>query len=129
MPYDGMFAQALHLLQNGYNYWFDLADIQSLETHVETFMVPQSEEEIIPTYFSPVKMEDVGSTFLTLAEISAKVVTYGNLKKNPDPRRLGAIMTKLGFEKTRMGHNKRCGYYVREHTQPELEQMRHPEVF
>lgn len=88
-----------------------------------------SEEEIIPTYFSPVKMEDVGSTFLTLAEISAKVVTYGNLKKNPDPRRLGAIMTKLGFEKTRMGHNKRCGYYVREHTQPELEQMRHPEVF
>jgi len=56
-------------------------------------------------------------------------VMDGNLKKNPDPRRLGAIMTKLGFEKTRMGHNKRCGYYVREHTQPELEQMRHPEVF
>ena len=129
MPYDGMFAQALHLLQDGYNYWFDLADIQSLETHVETFMVPQSEEEIIPTYFSPVKMEDVGSTFLTLAEISAKVVTYGNLKKNPDPRRLGAIMTKLGFEKTRNGHNSTRGYYVREHTQSELERLRHPEVF
>lgn len=129
MPYDGMFAQALYLLRNGFNYWFDVAEIDSLEQHVDAFMVPTSEEELIPIYFSPAKLEDAGSTFLTLAEISAKIVAFGCLKKNPEPRRLGAIMTKLGFEKSRNGHNGTRGYYVREHTQSEIEQLRHPEIF
>ena len=129
MPYEGMYAQALRLLQDGFNYWFDLTDIQQLEEHVETFMVPENEEDLIPVHFSPARMEDVGSIFLTLSEISAKIVTYGNLKKTPDNRRLGAIMTKLGFEKERRGHNNRCGYYVREHTEAEKERLRHPEIF
>ena len=129
MPYEGMYAQAMHLLQSGFNYWFDLADIQSLEEHVETFMVPQSEEDIIAVHFSPAKAEEAGSVFLTLGEISAKIVTYGNLKKSPDNRRLGAIMTKLGFEKERKGRACRRGYYVREHTQDEIERLRHPEIF
>ena len=80
-------------------------------------------------HYSPAKLEDAGSTFLTLAEISAKIVSFGCLKKNPEPRRLGAIMTKLGFEKERSGHGGRRGYYVFEHTQSEIERMRHPEIF
>ena len=48
---------------------------------------------------------------------------------SPGNRRLGAIMTRLGFEKERRGHNKRCGYYVREHTEAEKERLRHPEIF
>ena len=129
MPYDGMYAQALHLLRDGFNYWFDLADIQALEHHVDEFMVPQSEEELIPLYFSPARMEDDGSVFLTLAEISAKICAYGNLKKNPDNRRLGNIMGKLGFVKERRGHACIRGYYVREHTEAERERLRHPEIF
>ena len=43
--------------------------------------------------------------------------------------RLGAIMTKLGFKKERKGHESRRGYWVREHLQPEIDQMRSPEVF
>lgn len=129
MPYDGMFAQALYLLQNGFNYWFDLDDIQSLEQHVETFMIPTSEEELIPIYFSPARLEDAGSKFLTLAEIAAKIVAYGNLKKSPDPRRLGAIMTKLGFTKERIGHGGRRGYYIIEHTTAEIERLHNPEIF
>ena len=129
LPYDGMFAQAYYLLQNGFCYWFDIDDIRSLEHHVEAFMVPTSEEELIPIYYSPARLDDPGSKFLTLAEISAKIVAFGNLKKSPDPRRLGAIMTKLGFTKERIGHDKRRGYYVREHIQSEIEQMHQPDVF
>ena len=44
-------------------------------------------------------------------------------------RRLGAIMTKLGFEKSRKGHNNLRGYYVVEHTQSEIEKIHNPEVF
>ena len=129
LPYDGMFAQALYLLRDGFNYWFDEADIRAIEHHVEAFMVPTSEEELVPLYFSPARQGDTGVTFLTLAEISAKISMWGNLKKNPDPRRLGAIMTKLGFTKERSGHGGRRGYYVREHLQSEIDQMRHPEIF
>lgn len=129
LPYDGMYAQAVYLLQNDFNYWFDLNDVHSLSQHVETFMITPSEEELIPIYFSPARMEDAGSVFLTLAEISAKISSFGNLKKNPDPRRLGAIMTKIGFVKSRSGHNSTRGYYVREHTQSEIEQAHNPDVF
>jgi hypothetical protein len=129
LPYDGMYAQAYYLLQNGFSYWFDLDDIQTLEHHVEEFMIPTSEEELIPIYYSPAKMEDPGSKFLTLAEISAKISIHGNLKKNPDPRRLGNIMTKLGFVKERKGHENRRGYWVREHLQIEIEQMHSPDIF
>ena len=129
LPYDGMYAQAYYLLQNGFSYWFDLDDIQTLEHHVEEFMIPTSEEELIPIYYSPAKMEDPGSKFLTLAEISAKISIHGNLKKNPDPRRLGNIMTKLGFVKERKGHDNRRGYWVREHLQIEIEQMHSPDIF
>ena len=129
LPYDGMYAQARHLLEQGFNYWFDLDEIETLETHVDTFMVPTSEEELIPLYFSPARMEDTGSVFLTLAEIAAKISAYGNLKREPDKRRLGAIMTKFGFQKDRNGHNGTRGYYVRESTQADLESMRHPETF
>ena len=129
LPYDGMYAQALYLLDNGFNYWFELEDIKALEQHVDEFMIPASEEELIPIYFSPAKLEDAGSVFLTLAEISAKISSYGNLKKNPDRRRLGAIMTKLGFEKSRNGHNRTRGYYLQEHSPAEIDRKRHPEVF
>ncbi len=129
LPYDGMYAQARYLLENGFNYWFDETDIHALELHVDEFMIPTNEEQLIPIYFSPARLEDGGSVFLTLAEISAKIVAYGNLKKTPEPRRLGAIMTKLGFEKERIGHDRRTGYYVQEHTLAEIERMRHPEIF
>ena len=92
-------------------------------------MIPTNEEELIPIYFSPAKEGDTGAVFLTMAEISAKITTYGNLKRSSDPRRLGAIMTKLGFERSRNGHNRTRGYFVIEHTQIEIERMRHPEVF
>ncbi len=126
MPYEGMYSQALHLLHEGFNYWFDLNDIQRLKSHVDDFMVPVSEEQLIQVYFSPIKADQPGAQFLTLAEIGAKLTLCGNLRKEPEPRRLGAIMTKLGYEKATKGHNKMRGYIVYEHTQREVDKMHDP---
>ena len=126
LPYEGMYSQALYLLNNGFNYWFDLNEIQSLKAHVEEFMIPISEEQLIQVYFSPVKADHPSAMFLTLAEISAKLIQYGNLRKEPEPRRLGAIMSRLGFEKATKGHNKTRGYIVYEHTEREVEQKHDP---
>lgn len=129
MPYEGMYSQSLYLLQSGFNYWFDLSDIQTLKTHVDEFMVPVGEEQLLQVYFSPIKADQPGAMFLTLAEISAKLMLYGNLRKEPDPRRLGAIMSKLGYEKARNGHNGNRGYIVYEHTTREVENIRDPQAF
>lgn len=127
LPYEGMYAQARYLLEEkNFNYWFDVNDIQALKDHVEEFMVPTNEEELLQVYFSPIEQGQPGAEFLTLAEIAAKLTTFGNLHRSIELRRLGAIMTKLGFEKTRCGHNRNRGYIVREHTQMEIDKMRDP---
>lgn len=128
LPYEGMYAQALYLLRNGFDYWFDLCDIQALSAHVEEFMVPTNEEQLIQVYFSPIKDDQPGAMFITVAELSAKLIQYGNLRKEPDPRRLGAIMSKLGFEKATKGHNKTRGYIVYEHTEREVDKMHDPKA-
>ena len=127
LPYEGMYSQALYLLRNGFNYWFDLDEIQALKAHVDEFMVPANEEQLLQVYFSPIKANQPGAMFLTLAEISAKLTLHGNLRKEPDPRRLGAIMTRLGYEKARNGHNGNRGYIVYEHTDREVEKLRDPQ--
>lgn len=129
MPYDGMYAQAAYLVAHDFNYWFDIDDIQALESHVDEFMVPTSEEDLIPLYFSPASKYAPGAVFYTLAEIASKISLYGNLKREVNLRRLGAILTKLGFVRERRGHDKRRGYYVREHQPQEIEQSRSPDAF
>ena len=129
MPYDGMYAQARHLLESGFNYWFELDEIDTLKAHVEDFMVPTSEEQLIPTYFSPAQEGEAGATFLTGPEIWAKISVFGNLKKAPDPRQMGNILKRLGYKPERRGHKHRTGYWVREHLQSEIDQIRHPDVF
>ena len=128
LPYEGMYSQALYLLRNDFDYWFDLSDIQTLSAHVEEFMVPTNEEQLIQVYFSPIKADQPGAMFITVAELSAKLIQYGNLRKEPDPRRLGAIMTKLGFEKATKGHNKTRGYIVFEHSSNDVEKMHDPKT-
>lgn len=115
-----------YLLQHGFNYWFDLADIEQLKSHVEQFMAPATEEQLIKVYFSPAQEDEPEARFLTVAEISAKLILYGVLRKDIDNRRLGAIMTKLNYVPSRSGRNGTRGYIVREHTPGEIEQLRNP---
>ncbi|MBR1449339.1 MAG: hypothetical protein IJ588_11425 [Prevotella sp.] len=129
MPYDGMYAQARHLLESGFNYWFDLDEISTLQQHVDAFMVPTSEEELIPVYFSPAQEGDAGATFLTGPEIWAKISVFGNLKRSIEPRQMGNIMKRLGYKSERRGHENRTGYWVREHLQSEIDKIRHPDIF
>jgi len=126
MPHEGMFAQALHLLRTGFDYWFSLEDIRSMGEHVEQFMVPTSEEELIQVYFSPAKADQPGAAYLTVAEIAAKLKMCGNLSHEPDLRRLGSILKKLGYEQKRRGRSGTRGYIIYEHTDREVDNLRDP---
>ena len=47
----------------------------------------------------------------------------------PFPLPKKSVLTKLGSEKSRSDHSGTRGYYIREHTQPEIEHLHNPEVF
>lgn len=114
LPYEGMYAQAWALVQQGFNYWFDISDIRSLNTHVDTFMVESNEEQLLPVYFAPCAPGTTGATFLTVAEISAKLTLYGNIRRPLDIRQLAALLRKLGYQAVRQKDHGRRGFVVRE---------------
>ncbi len=97
LPYEMMYAQAVYLVQNDFNYWFDMDEIEVMEQHNEEFRAQENEEQLLPILFD-VPAEGKGE-FMTTAEISERLVTYGNIKKPMKTRQLGMLMAKKGFQK------------------------------
>ena len=95
LPYENLYAQAVYLVEHGYNYWFDLEDIDQLEKHNETFRAQESEEQLLPILFD-VPAEGLGE-FMTTAQISERLVTYGNIKRPMPLNRLGMLLGQMGF--------------------------------
>lgn len=127
LPYSGMYAQALYLLKNNFNYWFDNAEVDALKEHVDKFMVPDSTEELLLSCFAPAEKNMAGAKFLKLSEIAAKIADYGRLHKPVDTRHLSAMMKKHHFIKGRdNSHNRDRGYIVREYSPAEIQQLHDP---
>jgi predicted P-loop ATPase len=96
LPYDLMYAQARHLIETDFNYWFDLDDISTLEEHNDSFRAQDSEEQLLPILFD-IPAEGKGE-FMTTAQISERLVTYGNIKKPMSVSRLGMLLGQLGYK-------------------------------
>ncbi|MBR2451306.1 MAG: hypothetical protein IKB40_07435 [Paludibacteraceae bacterium] len=98
LPYEYLYAQAKHLVEQGwFAYWFDMQEIEELEKHNEEFRAQDNEEQLLPILFD-IPAEGKGE-FMTTAEISERLVTFGGIKKPMNTRQLGMLMTKKGFEK------------------------------
>ena len=102
LPYERIYAQAKALVEEGkFIYWFDLEDIEQLEQHNEEFRAQDSEEQLLPILFD-VPAEGKGE-FMTTAEISDKLVTYGGIKKPMALNRLGVLLGKAGYRTVTRG--------------------------
>ena len=112
LPYEAIYAQAKYLIDLGFQYWFDLEDIESLEQHNEDFRAQENEEQLLAVYFA-IPAEGYG-TFMTTAEISDKLVVYGSIKKPMSLSKLGMVMQQQGFQSKRINHGKIRGWLVRE---------------
>ena len=98
LPYEYLYAQAKHMVEQGwFAYWFDMQEIEELEKHNEEFRAQDNEEQLLPILFD-IPAEGKGE-FMTTAEISERLVTFGGIKKPMNTRQLGMLMTKKGFEK------------------------------
>jgi hypothetical protein len=123
-PYAGMYAQALYLFQHQFSYWFDQDKIRDMSSHVNEFMVESMEEQLIQVYFAPAKPGDANAKFLTTAEISSRLISYGNIRHPMDIRALSAILRKLGFIGKRDKTHSHRGFLVIEKTTAEIEMAR-----
>ena len=100
LPYERMYAQAWALAQDPlFSYWFDLDEIEVLEEHNQHFRDESNEEQLLPILFDvPAKGK---GEFMTTAQISERLVTYGNIKKPMALSRLGMVLGAAGYQSTR----------------------------
>ena len=124
LPYERMYAQARYLIDYGFNYWFDLDDIATLEEHNEAFRAQESEEQLLPILFD-VPAEGRGE-FMTTAQISERLVTYGNIKKPMPLNRLGMLLGTAGYKnvRRRIGYSLTRGWLVYQRHSDEIDRIK-----
>lgn len=124
LPYERIYAQARYLVEYGFNYWFDLDDIATLEKHNESFRAQESEEQLLPILFD-VPAEGRGE-FMTTAQISERLVTYGNIKKPMPLNRLGVLLGTAGYKDVRhkIGGVRTRGWLVYQRHSDEIDRIK-----
>ena len=125
MPYKQMYAQAWALAQDpNFNYWFELDEIDVLEQHNLQFRDESNEEQLLPILFD-VPAEGRGE-FMTTAQISERLVTYGNIKKPMALSRLGMVLGTAGFKATKrkIGNIQTRGWIVYQRDTDEISALR-----
>jgi len=98
--YDGIYAQAYALWQQGFRYWFDDAENAELEQHNRQFEEPNIEEELILTYLRKPYGDEAGE-FLTATRIIELIGMY--VKCPLSPKRVAFAMNRLGYRQRRVG--------------------------
>ena len=125
LPYERIYAQAKALIEGGiYMYWFDLEDIAQLEKHNEDFRAQENEEQLLPILFD-IPAEGKGE-FMTTAQISERLVTYGNIKKPMALSRLGIVLGTAGFRAVtrKAGSSRARGWIVYQRDSDEINTLR-----
>ena len=111
-PYEQIYGEALFLIKHGFNYWFDMEDIQKIDAHNQDHIEDKNERDLLPVYFSPAKPGDAGAVFMTTAERSAKLCDWGSIKHPMPLRSLGRVIQASGFTQYRVGRERTRGYVV-----------------
>ena len=125
LPYDLMYAQAWALANNStFNYWFDLDEIETIEQHNQQFRDESNEEQLIDVYFSVPAEGAINAKFLTTAEISERLIYFGNIKRPLTLSRLGVLLSQKGFVSVRRGNPSRRGWIIYERESQEVNSER-----
>ena len=125
LPYEQMYAQAWALAQDPmFSYWFDLDEIEVLEQHNQHFRDESNEEQLLPILFD-VPAEGKGE-FMTTAQISERLVSYGNIKKPMALSRLGMVLGGIGYQpvRPRIGGVKTRGWLVYQRDTDEINSLK-----
>ncbi len=115
--YDGIYAQAYALYQQGFRYWFEKPEIERLQRHNQQFEAPKLEYELVDVYFRRPNDFEPGE-FMPVSR--AMQIISGSLTQKLSDRRLGHAFQALGFEFRRTNVSR--GYIVVQRSGQEIKE-------
>ena len=96
IPYEGLFAQALWLLEHGFRYWFEGDEIDKLNRRNRRFEAPNAARELVMAYYRrPAERESF--LLLSASQIASRFPPHLHIT----PTQVGMVMSELGFDQQR----------------------------
>ena len=109
---DNCYKQALHLIDQGFRYWFNNEEIKAINENNEKYQIKSPEEELLLTWFEKADKE-TATAFLNTTQIATRLAYFGNINiNNSTVIQLGKALKKLGF--LRIVKNRNYVYAVKE---------------
>jgi predicted P-loop ATPase len=112
-------AQALHLFNDGFRFWFDQEEIKSITENNEQYQLRSPEEALLLTWFEPCTKE-TATAFLNASQIASKLAEKAKITLTDGTiNKLGKALKKHNFIRI----SKKTGYVyaVKEFTWEEVE--------
>ena len=117
--YDAIYSQAYTLYQQGFQYWFDRAEIERLQRHNRQFESSCTERELVFWYFRPPEKGEQGE-FMPVG-LAMQMISV-NISAKINKEALGYAFIDLGFE--RKTYRNVRGYIVVRRTPEEQKSLR-----
>ena len=117
--YDGIYAQAYALYQEGFQYWFSSEEIQQLTQHNRQFETSCTERDLVFWNFRLPRVDEEGE-FIPVA--LAMQIVGANISQKISKEAMGHAFIDLGFE--RKTYRNVRGYVAVRRTQQEIDLMR-----
>lgn len=98
IDYTQLYAQVMHLLNEGYRFWLNLDEIDQLSLHNERYQAVSPEEEFLFTYFTREPIHNQPE-YLTASEILKRISHRTGMQINKNALiMLGKILHRYNFE-------------------------------
>src|SRR5690606_13907718 len=78
---DNCYKQALHLIDEGFRYWFNNEEIKNINQNNEQYQIKSPEEELLLTWFEKADRE-TANAFLNATQIATRLAYFGNININ-----------------------------------------------
>ena len=121
IPIDKVYAQALHLFETGFKYWFEGEDIEMVNSQNRRYEVQTIEEELLLKHFKKASKNEQLAQKMRATELLSEI--YRNkLPANAHSAkiRIGVALSKHQFEYTEANGSK-YWWVVRKHFPTEVE--------
>jgi hypothetical protein len=103
--YEGVYGQALSLLNNGYQYWYEGEEIEELNKRNEMHRVKDPVEEMLYIFYRQAMPNDLGLKWKPAAAILSTIAVYGRIQINKSVQQnLIKVLERDGFNKRENEH-------------------------
>lgn len=96
---DHVYAQAVNLYYDGFQYWMDSSDIQRIELHNKNFQYVPLEQEILEKHFTPSEGNETPDFELETEDLIEQLYAKSKLASRLSANKLGSVLTRMNWPK------------------------------